>query len=152
MDAVLRAVFVYLFLLLMFRLSGRRTFSQMTSFDFVLLLIVSEATQNAMIGNDYSITNGMLVITTLVGLDVLFTNWKHRSNFIERWLDGLPTILVENGRPLEALMDRARVDREEILAVARETQGLERMDQIKFAVLEVSGGISIIPKGQASSN
>jgi uncharacterized membrane protein YcaP (DUF421 family) len=148
MDAVLRALAVYLFLLLMFRLAGRRTLSEMTSFDFVLLLIISEATQNAMIGNDYSMVNGMLVITTLVGLDVLFTNWKHRSAFIERWLDGLPLVLVENGRPLEALMDRARVDREDILAIARETQGLERMDQIKYAVLEVGGGISIIPKTQ----
>ena len=151
MDAVVRALFVYLFLLLMFRLAGRRTLSEMTSFDFVLLLIISEATQNAMIGNDYSITNGVLVIITLVGLDVLFTNWKHRSAFIERWLDGLPTILVDNGRPLEDLMDRARVDREDILAIARESQGLERMDQIKYAVLEVGGGISIVPKSQSSS-
>ena len=148
MVAVLRALAVYMFLLLMFRIAGRRTLSEMTSFDFVLLLIVSEATQNAMIGNDYSMMNGMLVITTLVGLDVLFTNWKHRSAFIERWLDGLPMVLVENGRPLEALMDRARIDREDILAVARETQGLERMDQIKYAVLEVGGGISIVPKNQ----
>ena len=148
MDAVLRALAVYMFLLLMFRIAGRRTLSEMTSFDFVLLLIVSEATQNAMIGNDYSMMNGMLVITTLVGLDVLFTHWKHRSAVIERWLDGLPMVLVENGRPLEALMDRARVDREDILAVARETQGLERMDQIKYAVLEVGGGISIVPKNQ----
>ncbi|MGD9725644.1 MAG: DUF421 domain-containing protein [Nitrospiraceae bacterium] len=148
MDAILRALAVYVFLLLMFRIAGRRTLSEMTSFDFVLLLIISEATQNAMIGNDYSMVNGMLVITTLVGLDILFTNWKHRSAFIERWLDGLPLVLVENGRPLEALMDRARVDREDILAVARETQGLERMDQIKYAVLEVGGGISIIPKTQ----
>ena len=151
MDAVLRALFVYLFLLLMFRLAGRRTLSEMTSFDFVLLLIISEATQNAMIGNDYSVTNAVLVITTLVGLDVLFTNWKHRSAFIERWLDGLPMILVENGRPLEDLMDRARVDQEDILAVARESQGLERMEQIKYAVLEVGGGISIVPKSHSSS-
>ena len=151
MDAVLRALFVYLFLLLMFRLAGRRTLSEMTSFDFVLLLIISEATQNAMIGNDYSVMNAVLVITTLVGLDVLFTNWKHRSAFIERWLDGLPMILVENGRPLEDLMDRARVDQEDILAVARESQGLERMEQIKYAVLEVGGGISIVPKSHSSS-
>jgi uncharacterized membrane protein YcaP (DUF421 family) len=135
----------------MFRLAGRRTLSEMTSFDFVLLLIISEATQNAMIGNDYSVMNAVLVITTLVGLDVLFTNWKHRSAFIERWLDGLPMILVENGRPLEDLMDRARVDREDILAVARESQGLERMEQIKYAVLEVGGSISIVPKNQSSS-
>ena len=151
MDAVLRALFVYLFLLLMFRLAGRRTLSEMTSFDFVLLLIISEATQNAMIGNDLSLIKAVLVITTLVGLDVLFTNWKHRSAFIERWLDGLPMILVENGRPLEDLMDRARVDREDILAIARESQGLERMDQIKYAVLEVGGGISIVPKNTGSS-
>jgi len=146
MDAVLRGLFVYLFLLLIFRIAGRRTVGEMTSFDFVLLLIISEATQNAMIGNDYSVTNGVLVITTLVGLDIFFTSWKHRSGFIERWLDGLPMILVDNGRPITHLMDRARVDVEDILASARESQGLERMDQIKYAVLEVGGGISVIPK------
>ena len=148
MDAVLRGLFMYLFLLIIFRIAGRRTVGEMTSFDFVLLLIISEATQNAMIGNDYSVTNGALVITTLVGLDILFTLWKHRSGFIERWLDGLPMILVDNGRPIAHLMDRARVDVEDILASARESQGLERMDQIKYAVLEVGGGISVIPKGQ----
>ena len=146
MDAVLRGLFVYLFLLLMFRIAGRRTVGEMTSFDFVLLLIISEAAQNAMTGNDYSVTNGVLVITTLVGLDILFTLWKHHSGFVERWLDGLPMILVDNGRPITHLMDRARVDVEDILASARESQGLERMDQIKYAVLEVGGGISVIPK------
>jgi uncharacterized membrane protein YcaP (DUF421 family) len=146
MDAVLRGLFVYLFLLLIFRIAGRRTVGEMTSFDFVLLLIISEATQNAMIGNDYSVTNGVIVITTLVGLDIFFTLWKHRSGFIERWLDGLPMILVDNGRPITHLMDRARIDVEDILASARESQGLERMDQIKYAVLEVGGGISVIPK------
>ncbi|HET9963593.1 MAG TPA: YetF domain-containing protein, partial [Nitrospiraceae bacterium] len=119
---------------------------EMTSFDFVLLLIISEATQNAMIGNDYSLTNGMLVVITLVGLDILFTNWKHRSAFIERWLDGLPMVIVDQGRPIKELMDQARLDEEDILAAARESQGLERMEQIKYAVLEVGGGISIIPK------
>ena len=118
----------------------------MTSFDFVSLLIIREATQNAMIGHADSVTNGVLVITTLVGLDILFTLWKHRSGFVERWLDGLPMILVDNGRPITHLMDRARVDVEDILASARESQGLERMDQIKYAVLEVGGGISVIPK------
>lgn len=146
MDAVLRGLFVYLFLLLIFRIAGRRTVGEMTSFDFVLLLIISEGAQNAMTGNDYSVTNGVLVITTLVGLDILFTLWKHRSGFVERWLDGLPMILVDNGRPITHLMDRARVDVEDILASARESQGLERMDQIKYAVLEVGGGISVIPK------
>ncbi|HSE59236.1 MAG TPA: YetF domain-containing protein [Nitrospiraceae bacterium] len=149
MDAVIRALVVYLVLLVVFRLAGRRTLSEMTSFDFVLLLIISEATQNAMLGNDYSITNGILVIITLVGLDILFTNWKHRSAFIERWLDGLPMVIVEHGRPLKSLMDRARLDEEDVLAAARKSQGLERMEQIKYAVLEVGGGISIIPDKEA---
>jgi uncharacterized membrane protein YcaP (DUF421 family) len=149
MDAVIRALVVYVVLLLVFRLAGRRTLSEMTSFDFVLLLIISEATQNAMIGNDYSITNGLLVVITLVGLDILLTNWKHRSTFIEQWLDGLPMVIVEHGRPLKRLMDRARLDEEDVLAAARKSQGLERMEQIKFAVLEVGGGISIIPDENA---
>jgi uncharacterized membrane protein YcaP (DUF421 family) len=146
MDAVLRAFFIYMILLVVFRIAGRRTLSEMTSFDFILLLIISEATQNAMIGNDYSMTNSILVIVTLVGLDLLLTQWKLRSATAERWLDGLPMVLVDHGRPLNDLMNRARVDVEDVLAAARETQGLERMDQIKYAVLEVDGGISIIPK------
>ena len=68
MNSVFRAIITYLFLLLIFRIAGRRSLGQLTTFDFILLLIISEATQNALIGNDYSITNGFLVITTLVGL------------------------------------------------------------------------------------
>jgi uncharacterized membrane protein YcaP (DUF421 family) len=118
----------------------------MTSFDFVLLLIISEACQNAMLGDDYSITAGVLAIVTLVGADILLSYWKHRSAATERWLDGLPMIIVENGIPLKPLMDRARIDEEDVLAAARQGPGIERMDQIKYAVLEVSGGISVIPK------
>ena len=65
MDAVTRGAAVYLLLLIIFRLAGRRTLAQMTNFDFVLLLIISEATQNAMIGEDYSVTNGALVVLTI---------------------------------------------------------------------------------------
>lgn len=146
METVVRAFTVYLVLLVVFRLAGRRTLMQMTSFDFVLLLIISEATQNAMLGNDYSITTGVLAIITLVGTDILLSYWKHHSPAVERWLDGLPMIIVQNGVPLKPLMDKARVDEEDVLAAARQGPGLERMEQIKYAVLEVGGGISVIPK------
>lgn len=146
MDALMRGAAVYLVLLLIFRLAGRRTLAQMTNFDFVLLLIISEATQNAMIGDDYSLTNGALVVLTLVGLDVLLSHVKRWSPAAETWLDGKPTIIVEQGRPKTDIMKRARVDEHDVLVAARETQGLERMDQIKYAVLESSGGISIIPR------
>jgi uncharacterized membrane protein YcaP (DUF421 family) len=146
METVLRALTIYFILLLVFRLAGRRTLMQMTSFDFVLLLIIGEATQNAILGSDYSITTGVLAIVTLVGTDILLSYWKHRSAAMNRWLDGLPMVIVENGVPLKPLMDRARVDVEDVLAAARQGPGLERMDQIKYAVMEVGGGISVIPK------
>jgi uncharacterized membrane protein YcaP (DUF421 family) len=146
MDAVARGAAVYLFLTLIFRLAGRRTMAQMTSFDFVFLLIISEATQNAMIGDDFSFTNGALVILTLVGLDVLLSHVKRWYPVAEKWLDGKPTILVEHGRPKLDVMNRARVDERDVMMAARAAQGLERMDQVKYAVLETSGGISIIPR------
>ncbi len=151
MDSVIRAAVIYVFLLVLFRISGRRTLSELTSFDLVLLLIVSEATQQALIGEDYSMTGAMLVILTLVFLDIALSLFKQRAPRLEKWLEGLPTVVVEDGKPLLEVMHRARIDESDILAAARELQGLERMDQIKFAVLERSGGISIIPKPDARS-
>jgi uncharacterized membrane protein YcaP (DUF421 family) len=146
MDAIYRGAIVYVLLLFIFRLAGRRTLAQMTTFDMVLLLIISESTQNALIGDDFSITNALLVIMTLVTLDISLSLLKLSSPWIERLLEGKPTILVEHGRSLTDLMKRARVDEADVLTAAREKHGLERMDQIKYAVLETSGGISIIPE------
>lgn len=146
MESVLRAVAIYVVLLIVFRIAGRRTLSEMTSFDFVLLLIIGEATQQALLGEDFSLTNAFIVIVTLLAIDVGISLWKQYSTGANRILEGVPTVLVDHGRPLTALMDKARVREEEILEAARRLQGLERMDQIKYAVLEVSGGISIIPK------
>ena len=146
MDSVLRGIAVYVFLLVVFRFAGKRTLSEMTTFDFVLLLIVSEATQQALIDNDNSMTNSFLLILTLVGLNVGLSLLKQRSHQLEKWLEGTPVVVLEDGKPIKERMDKARVDEADILTAARELQGLERLDQIKYAVLERSGGISIIPK------
>lgn len=146
MDSVLRAAAIYVFLLLVFRVSGKRSLSQITTFDFVLLLIVSEATQQALLGDDFSIVNAFVVILTLIGLDIGLSLLKQRSPSLDRWIDDVPLVIVENGRPIKERMDKARIDESDVLTSARELQGLERMDQIKYAVLERSGGISIIPK------
>ena len=145
MDAVLRAAAIYGFLLLLFRISGKRSLAQITTFDFVLLLIVGEATQQGLLGDDYSVTNAFLVIATLLGIDVGLSVIKQRSGLFKTLLESAPLILVENGRPLRERMDQCRIDEEDILGAARAAQGLERMDQIKYAVLESNGGISIIP-------
>jgi uncharacterized membrane protein YcaP (DUF421 family) len=146
MDAVLRAFLIYAFLLLLMRITGRRTLSQMTTFDFVLLLIIGEATQQALLGQDYSLINAAIVIVTLLGLDLLFSVLKRHSSSFARWTDGVPMIIVEDGRLLKDRMDKARVGEDDILESARKLQGVERLDQIRFAVLEVNGHITIIPK------
>ena len=145
MEPVLRAAAMYMILLLLFRIAGRRTLAEASTFDFVLLLIISEATQQAMTGSDYSITNALLVIGTLILLDVLFTFLLTRFRGLDKAVNGLPLVVVAQGQPLRERMASARVDEYDVLEAARRTRGLERMDQIKFAVLERSGGISIIP-------
>lgn len=146
MDAVIRSVIVYLFLLLLLRLSGKRTLAQTTTFDFVLLLIISEASQQALIGDDSSMINAAIVLTTLVGLNILMSLLKQRSALAERLLEGVPLLIVDDGRALQDVMDKARVDLGDVLDAARASHGLERLDQIKHAVLERSGSISIIPR------
>lgn len=145
MDSVLRGAAIYFFLMVIFRLSGKRALSQVTTFDFVLLLIISETTQQGLLGDDFSITNACLLITTLVGLDVGLSLLKRTWPRLDRVIEGVPLVILENGRPIRAYMEKARVDEEDILHAARELQGLERMDQIKYAILERNGGITIIP-------
>jgi uncharacterized membrane protein YcaP (DUF421 family) len=137
---------MYVFLLLIFRIAGKRSFAEITTFDFLLLLIISETTQQAMVRDDHSMTNAFLLIITLVGIDIGLSLAKQRSPVVEKWLDGLPVVIVADGKPLKEQMRAQRVDEEDVLAAARLTQGLQRMEQIKYAVLERAGGISVIPK------
>jgi uncharacterized membrane protein YcaP (DUF421 family) len=146
MDAMLRGASIYIGLLIILRLSGRRTLGEMTAFDFVLLLIIAETTQQALLGDDFSVTNSFLLITTLVALDIIMSHLKTRFDRFDRIIDGLPIILVEQGRPLEDRLRMSRLDEHDVLAAARILQGLERMEQIKYAVLEADGKISIIPQ------
>ena len=146
MQSVFRAAAVYFILLLVFRVSGNRSIGQITAFDFVLLLIISEAIQQAMITTDYSITNAFLLVVTLVGLDIMMSLWKQRSQKVARILDGLPVLVIENGKLHHDRMQKERVDEGDILQAAREKHGLERLDQIKHAVVEASGGITVVPR------
>jgi len=145
-DSVLRAAAIYLILLVLFRVAGRRTLSEMTSFDFVLLLVIGEATQQALLGEDFSLINAVLVIVTLIMLDVLISWVTQRSRIAGKLVEGVPMVIVADGKPLHDRMRKARIELADVLEAARHTQGLERMDQIKYAVVETSGGITIIPK------
>ncbi|MFN2490454.1 MAG: DUF421 domain-containing protein [Actinomycetota bacterium] len=150
MDAVLRAAGVYIFLLLILRLSGKRTLAQVTTFDFVLLLIIGEATQQGLIGDDFSVTKSALLIVTLVGIDIGFSLLQERFPVLGTVMEGAPLILLKDGEPLHDRMTKARIDEHDIMEAGRTKHGLERFDQIKYAVLERDGGISVIPKAEAA--
>ena len=149
MHAVIRGLVVYLVLLLIFRLSGKRSLAQVTTFDLVLTLIISECVQQALIGDDYSMTHAFLLVLTLVGLDILLSILKQRSPALERILDGLPLVIIDKGKVQHARMERERVDEADILQAARLRHGLRSLGDIDHAVVEASGGISVIPTTQA---
>jgi uncharacterized membrane protein YcaP (DUF421 family) len=148
MQGVLRAAFVFFLLIGLFRIAGRRSMNEMSSFELVLMLVVGESMGQAVIGKDFSLTNAALVATTLIMLNVGMSLVKHHSRRFHVIFDGVPLVIVEHGRPLKELMAKVRVGEDEILAAARELQGLERMEQIKYAVVESSGIISIIPRDE----
>jgi uncharacterized membrane protein YcaP (DUF421 family) len=145
-EIILRSVTVYAIVLLIFRISGKRTLRDLTTFDFVLLLIISECTQQALIGQDYSITGAGLAIATLLAVDIGLSLIKHRFSKVEKILDNVPVILIEKGRIHSDRLDKERIDPSDILASAREGYGIARLDQIDYAILETNGMISIIPK------
>jgi uncharacterized membrane protein YcaP (DUF421 family) len=145
MDAVLRAALVYGFLFVVMRVSGKRTLAQVTSFDFVLLLIIGEATQQGLIGDDFSATKALLLIVTLVGIDIGISLVKRLWPRFALAVEGAPLVLIKDGEPIDDRLKRTRLDLGDVLESARSTQGLERLDQIKYAVLERDGSISIIP-------
>ncbi|WP_455427152.1 DUF421 domain-containing protein [Dryocola sp. LX212] len=151
MDNVLRAIGMYILLMIVLKIAGRRTLLEMTSFDFILLLIISEATQQALLGNDFSFTGAAITIITLIAMDILFGKIKEWFPRVELFIDGSPIILVEHGRPLSKRMRKAGITLDDVLSSARITQGLERMEQIKFAILEKNGKIAIIPAEEKSS-
>jgi uncharacterized membrane protein YcaP (DUF421 family) len=149
MDTVLRSAIVYVFMLVVFRISGKRSLSQITTFDFILLLIISEASQQALVGNDFSIVNAFVVIATLVTLDSAFSWLEGRSPGFSRMVDSVPVVVVEDGKLLEDRVKQEGITLAEILAQGREKHGLERLDQFKYAILERHGGISVVPTEDA---
>lgn len=147
MDLVLRAAGIYLVLVVLFRIAGRRTLANLSSFDLVLLLIISEGCQQAlMTSQEFSFMGPVIVVVTFIMLDVFFSLVKRKNPRFARWVDGLPLVLMEDGRLNRERLERARLSEEDILSTAREHRGLTSLDQIEAAVLEASGSISIIPK------
>lgn len=150
MDLVSRAAIIFFVLLVVLRLGGNKQFSEMTSFDAVLIIVVAEVTGNSLSGQDYSITASIVVIVSLVAFDIGLSLLKTRSKRFDKLAEGVPVLIVENGRLIRKTMKKERVDEGDVLSAARMAHGLERLDQIRYAILEKGGKISIIPREGAA--
>jgi len=146
MDSVIKSAIVFLVLWLVIRASGRRTLGQLTVFDFILFLIIGGVAQRALTAQDYSLTHAFLIIATFVVIDVVVSLVERDMPPVASVLKGLPTIIVENGRVLSGRLRRARLTEDDVLQAARRLHGLETMNDVKFAIFEASGEISIIPR------
>ena len=144
-SVVLRALLVYGFVLLVMRLAGKRTLAEMSTFDLVVVLIISEAIQPAMTADDTRMTTAALLVLTILAADAVLGLLKDKSQAANRLLDDVPTVLIKDGKLRRQAMARERIDEDDILEAARENLGLHSLDQIRFALLERTGGISIIP-------
>ncbi|HEX6962715.1 MAG TPA: YetF domain-containing protein [Lacipirellula sp.] len=152
MDSILRGAATYLIVWLFFRISGKRSLSDATTFDAVLLLILSETTQAALLDDNNSMTNSVLLIATLLGMDILLSHVKHRFHRVERVMDGTPVVILDRRGMDHEVMDKERIDREDILAAARSLQGIGNLDDIEYAVLEPTGEITIMPKRSSAAS
>ena len=145
LDIVLRTVVVYLVVLLGVRLSGKREVGQMTPFDLVLILLIANSVQNAMVGPDTTILGGVLAATTLLVANRVTASVSDRVPFVRRTFEGEPSLLVSDGRLIDDHVRRAGVSADLVLQAIRE-HGFENLSDVRMAVLEVDGTISIVPK------
>lgn len=143
-EKIARAAIVYLFLLVAFRITGKRQVGQLTPFDLVVLLVVSNIVQNAMIGNDNSVGGGLIGATTIFVLNYLIVEVTFRSKRLRRLVEAHPTILIHDGRILHDNLRAERLTMDDLQAALRRT-GVADPTRVRFAVLEESGGISVVP-------
>ena len=144
-ELVVRGVVVYVFLLVLLRITGKRQVGQLAPFDLVLLLVLSNAVQNSMNGGDNSLIGGLILAATLIVLNYLVSKATYHSKKVEEFVDGKPEVLVHNGRLIAENMKHAQVTPHELNAVLRQA-GVANIADVQYAILENNGHITVIPK------
>jgi len=142
---ILRGVVVYVFLLVLLRCTGKRQVGQMAPFDLVLLLVLSNAVQNSMNGGDNSITGGLILAATLVAINWGVAWLTFRNKRVEALIEGRPVILVHDGHIDCKALNQVCMTRHELEAALR-AQGCAGPEEVRFAVLENNGCVSVIPR------
>lgn len=144
-EVAVRTLVVYMFLVLGLRLAGKREIGQMTTFDLVVILVLANAVQNAMVGADTSLAAGLVAAATLLAANHLMSWLRARFGAIGHWLDPVPTLIIEDGELLTENIRREFLGEDEIRMALRE-HGVEDPALVHKAYLESDGTISVIPR------
>jgi uncharacterized membrane protein YcaP (DUF421 family) len=152
-EVVLRTALVYLFLVAVLRISGKRQVGQLSVLELVVILVISDAVQNSMVGDNTTLWGGLLAVLTLVALDLALKTLARRSKPVRIAIEGEPRLLVRDGRLLERAIEAEGLELDEVRAAIR-SHGLADVGEVWFAVLETDGSISVIPRdgGRTTSN
>ncbi len=148
-EKILRSVVVYLFILIALRFTGKRQVGQLTPFDLVVLLILANVVQNAIIGNDNSLGGGLLGAAVVLAMNWAVVAATYRFKSLRRLMAGEPTLLVHNGKIFHDRMEREHITIDDLNAALRKS-GTGGMEKVRYAVLEENGQISVIPKAADS--
>lgn len=148
-DVVLRTAVVYLFVVAAIRISGKREVGQMSVLELVVILVISDAVQNSMIGENTTLWGGLVAVVTLLSLDFAINRAIDRSRRLRNLIEGEPRLLVRDGRLLQKALREEKIDADDVRAAIR-SQGLTRIEDVRLAVLETDGSISVIPLDDAA--
>src|ERR1700687_2114502 len=140
-----KSAVIYVFLVVGLRLLGRRELGQMTIYDLVLIVVLANSVQNAMVGDDTTLFGGLVAASTLLTINWLFTFLLTRFPGLNRDLVGQPLLIVSEGKFIEEPMRREGVTHDQVMAALRE-HGLSKLEDARMCVLEVDGTISVVPK------
>ena len=144
-EFIFRASIVYVFLIVILRISGKRQVGQLAPFDLVLLLVLSNAVQNSMTGGDNSVTGGMITAGTLIAMNSIVAYVTYKSKFMEALIEGRPQVLIRDGHLDRDAMRKARLTQHELDSALRRA-GCAAITDVEFAVLETNGQISVRAK------
>jgi uncharacterized membrane protein YcaP (DUF421 family) len=148
-EFVLRGIIIYVFLIALLRMTGKRQVGQLAPFDLVLLLVLSNAVQNAMNGGDNSVIGGMISAVTLVGANWIVGVLTYRSKKLEALVEGRPDVLIHDGKLFQKTLEHAKLTHHELMTALREA-GCGSVEDVRAALLENDGSISVIPRGNRS--
>jgi uncharacterized membrane protein YcaP (DUF421 family) len=151
LDIVLRSAVVFAVVLIGLRLLGKRHVAQLSLVDLVLILLISNAVQNAMVGNDNSLLGGIIAAITLLVMSYFFTLILYRSRRAEHLFEGTPTLLIHNGKVIHKHLQQEKITEDELERAVRE-HGVENIRHVKNAVMEADGTISVIPMDGAEKH